>query len=522
MGFDWALVLSLLLTAFAAAAGAVFLLAVITPRATSAKASVFSGPEAPATLFVFDGEVLIDASPSGRALLAAAPFRGSAWQRLMGFLESRFPQIGERLAHLDVEGRVALNGTQSDGERPLFLLAEWHSGLARITLSDPDAEGMTNLADPLTLRAMEEELRLLRGTVSQAPLPIWLENDAGEVIWANTGYLALARSLLGPEQDFSWPLPRLMKRKGDERQRVRAGGSNWYDLHVRPADGGAMVFALPIDALVEAESQLRDFTQTLTKTFAHLPIGLAVFDRQRELVLFNPALLDLTGLPADFLSSRPLLFHVLDRMRDRQMIPEPKDYAEWRQKIIDLEKQVAAGLYMETWTLPGGQTYRVIARPHPDGALAMLFEDISTEMTRTRRFRADLELGQSVVDAMEEAIAVFSPAGSLVMSNLAYSLLWLHDPAGSAGVESGIGALAAYWRIRSAPSTIWAEAENFVAGQGQREPWEGEVRLNDGRLLACRVAPLSGGATMIAFRVVQSDDTLVLAPQFQRARIAQG
>jgi len=51
----------------------------------------------------------------------------------------------------------------------------------------------------------------------------------------------------------------------------------------------------------------RNFVQTLTKTFAQLSIGLAIFNRERQLVLFNPALIDLTALPADFLTGRPHL-----------------------------------------------------------------------------------------------------------------------------------------------------------------------------------------------------------------------
>jgi hypothetical protein len=42
-----------------------------------------------------------------------------------------------------------------------------------------------------------------------------------------------------------------------------------------------------------------------------------------------------------------------------------------------LEEEAASGLFEETWSLPGGQTYRVIGRPHPNGALAFMFEDIS-------------------------------------------------------------------------------------------------------------------------------------------------
>lgn len=517
MTHDWVLGLSLGLTAFAAALAGAALLAYLAPRTRGG--SIFAHGAGDGALFVFDGEALVDASPEGRALLAAAPVRGNPWQRLMAFLAPRFPDLDRRLGSIATEGRFVLNGAEADGaQTPMTLIAEWRSGLLRIQVADPDTDGLAGLSDPLTLRAMDEELRLLRGTVAQAPLPIWLESDEGAVVWANTAYLALSRSLLGPEPEISWPLPRVMAVKSAATQRVRAGASSWFEAHVKPADGGRMVYALPIDGLIEAEASLRDFTQTLTKTFAHLPIGLAVFDRRRRLALFNPALTDLTGLPVDFLAAQPLLFHVLDRMRERQMLPEPKDYVEWRQRIIDLEKAAAAGLYMETWNLPGGQTYRVIARPHPDGALAMLFEDISTETTRVRRFRADLELGQSVIDAMEEAVVVFSPSGQLVMSNASYTRLWGHDPAASMAGDSAIGAMADYWRARSAPTMVWSEAEDFVARLEDRLGRQSEIRLTDGRLVDCRFVPLAGGATMIGFGLRRAEEVKPVKAVFARAQ----
>ena len=262
---------------------------------------------------------------------------------------------------------------------------------------------------------------------------------------------------------------------------------------------------------MQAEASLRDFMQTLAKTFAHLPIGLAIFDQNRKLALFNPALLDLTTLPPDMLALKPTLFSFLDALRERQMIPEQKDYPSWRRMMLALEKAASSGLYQETWSLPGGQTYRVIGRPHPNGALALMFEDISTEMTRNRRYRADLELGQAVIDSMTDAIAVFSQAGQLVMTNAAYAELWGHDPVETVGSE-GIAQLCAHWSERTAPSPIWAEAERFSASLGDRKPWSGEARLMDGRLLSCRFAPLTGGATLVLFRVALPDEAARVDP----------
>ncbi len=115
MGFDWALGASVLLTALLAAMTGIWFLALIARNTARDSRSVFQDTHRSDTLFVFDGETLIDASPAGRALLSAAPMRGSAWQRLMGFLALRFPQIDTRLANLQTEGRIALNGSTGSG-----------------------------------------------------------------------------------------------------------------------------------------------------------------------------------------------------------------------------------------------------------------------------------------------------------------------------------------------------------------------------------------------------------------------
>jgi hypothetical protein len=163
-----------------------------------------------------------------------------------------------------------------------------------------------------------------------------------------------------------------------------------------------------------------------------------------------------------------------------------------------VEEEAVLGLFEETWSLPGGQTYRVIGRPHPNGALAFMFEDISTEMLRTRRYRADLEMGQSVIDAVEEGVAVFSQGGQLAMSNLAYAQLWNHDPAVLLS-DAGIGTLCAWWRDHSAPTLLWDDATDFVTALGDRTAWDGEIRLLDGRLVTCKFRPLTGGATLVTF-----------------------
>lgn len=508
MEVNWAFGLGLGITAILASLGGLFLLVAFQGTRTRPKSSIFEDRQR-GTLFLFDGEALVDCTPGGRAVLAASPAPGGAWSKLLAHLSVNFPDLDQKLALLPTEGSITL-ASEDDIGLPLLLQAELRGGLTHITLIDPETDGTASRQDPMTHRAMTEELAFLRSMLAKAPMLAWREREDGDVVWANANYILKAADLLPQGKDLSWPLPRLFEKTAisqgarGQRQTLRFpdGSAAWFDL-VSMADGaGRRVYAIPADAAVQAEVTLRDFMQTLTKTFAHLPIGLAIFDSHRQLQLFNPALLDLTGLPPDFLSMRPSLLSVLDALRDRSMVPEPKDYRGWRRQIMDLERAATSGVYEETWSLPGGQIYKVIGRPHPNGALALMLEDISNEVSRTRRYRADLELGQAVIDSMDEAIAVFSETGQLVMTNASYARLWGHDP--SEDLSGGtIRVLSAHWRQQSAPNKVWSEVEDFVGIIGDRENWSGEARLLDGRMISCRFRPLSGGATLVGFSIVQ-------------------
>lgn len=337
------------------------------------------------------------------------------------------------------------------------------------------------------VRRMADARRQAEKAAEKAAFPIWRLDSKGRVTWSNAAF----RNLLDAEPHGSAPgAPARV-------QSTRDGKARWFATMMQDGTG----LAYPIDDLIEAEANLRDMVQSMARTFAQLPTGLAIFDRSRHLQSFNPALADLTGLPPAFLSRRPSLLAMLDAMRDRSMVPEPKDWKSWRRQIADMERAAASSQFDETWTLPGGQTYRVTGRRHLDGGLALMIDDISTEIIRNRRFRADLDLCQAVIDRMEEGIAVFSITGQLVLSNAAYATLWGHDPAMRL-VAVSFANLLSHWRAGSAPTGLWAEVEEYFGTLDSRLPWQSEARLLDGRLISCRFAPLTDGAVLVGFRPV--------------------
>ncbi|MBN8632892.1 MAG: PAS-domain containing protein [Rhodobacterales bacterium] len=502
MAGEWSMAFGMVLTTFLVALSALLFLAAWQSRRPVSLPSIFE--ESPSRVtFLFDGERLVDASPAARALLPDGE-DSRAWARLVARFGHDFPNLSGCLAALPRVGQLQVP-SQPGSSPALVMTAEYLSGLTRLTVEDGQSVRAAGRGDAATAAALQQEVMAQRGILSRAPVLMWKEAPDGAVIWANHAYLIRAVELLPEGEDLSWPLPKLFDQAEAGQARLpriklqMPSGPEWFDLVRMPQGEETLSYALAADKAVQAESALREFMQTLTKTFADLPIGLAIFDRSRALQMFNPALADLTTLAPEMLIARPTLNAFLDAMRARAMIPEPRDYRSWRRQLARLEEEATMGIFEETWSLPGGQTYRVIGRPHPNGALAFMFEDISNEMLRTRRYRADLELGQSVIDAVEDAVAVFSPGGQLVMSNHAYAQLWQHDPQVLLS-EASIATLCAWWRDHAAPTLLWDDATEFVTSAGDRTPWEGDVRLLDGRLISCRFRPLTGGATLIVFR----------------------
>lgn len=512
---------ALVLTALTISVVALYVLSLLDP-AKDQKLRNQTSREKDSVVFLFNDQTLADATPAGRQILGAIPKQGSGsdWQHLSHALESRFPNLTEQVGELAELGKLTIPSI--DGAHRIE--AEWREGLARIQLSSDDTSDTAPVVDRMSFDAMQNELEGLRATAQHVPVMIWREDANGKITWANKSYLDQATDPSALDGVASWPPQKLFDRprleeakslEGPRRVAVQLpadGKRHWFELYDAALGDETVLTAIPVDRVVNAEKSRTEFVTTLTKTFAHLPIGLAIFDRKRQLSLFNPALTDILAMSASFLVGQPTLFTFLDRLREKRMMPEPKDYVSWRQQMTDLESAAVNGTYEETWSLPTGQTYRVTGRPHPDGAVAFLFEDITSEISLTRRFRRELEMGQSALDCIEDAIAIFSPGGVLSMSNAAYTKLWGNDP--STTLEDiNLGDAIRTWRTTAGDTPVWRMLKEFVAAHGERQSWTDRIALLDGRQLECQFTPMVRGATMARFQLRPAQRDLQSPPK---------
>lgn len=459
-------------------------------------------------IFIFRDGQLIDCSDPARKLLtsiedsAGSGRKAAEWAALLSYLAPKFPDLDDALAGLASSGRVEMCSAAGDG---LMLTARFHKGLTELRLDDTAAEGALLAIDRLSYDALQTEVKTLRAVARHSPTLIWKTDPDGHVVWANKAYITAVQQGFAASSDLTWPLPALFKMPAESREGrislVRDETVHWF-AHSHVADGVCELhYAMAIDETVQSEAARQQTLQTLTRTFASLPIGLALFDAERRLQVFNPALVDLTGMDPTFLTARPSFEQILYTLRENRLLPEPKDFRDWRREIIEMEKAAETGEYAEEWCLDGGRIFHVTGRPQPNGAIALFIEDVTTEAALTRSFRSEIDVVHKVLDGLKEGIAVFGMSGQALLANDAYVQLWQTDPCAKLS-DGGLGQAISYWSDRCEPTTFWARLAEFVSQVDSVEEITGTATLRGGMPMAMRARRLAGGAFMLGFQTM--------------------
>lgn len=463
--------------------------------------------------YLINGSSVKPLTEPGRALLDGLGGTGGRLASLTGHLAAARPGLQAELEALVLYGTAFRHHCPRGDGTAVEIIGEPRGGAAFLSIRPASEEARALKDAEAALERCQGELGFLRDVLDRAPVLAWSQGPDGQVAWANATYRDSFDAPSGDLPDhritnaFGHVLEEvpLTARGADSRRRVSvsARGSaeaHWYEVSQSAGPSGETLgFALAADDLVAAEASLRRFVETLTETFAHLPIGLAVFDKNRRLGLFNPALTDLVKIDAVWLAGRPSLRDFLERLRETRQMPEQKDFASWRRKLGELEEGARSGTYEENWQLPSGKIFRVTGRPHPQGALAFLFEDISTAIILERKYRSELELSQATLDRISEAVAVFNASGMLVFVNSAFEALWGLDP--MARLDGpGVAEMAAIWSERCRPSPVWSRLTEFTTAAEARTSWNETVETLDGRQLHLLVAPLPDASALMVFR----------------------
>ena len=396
------------------------------------------------------------------------------------------------------------------------LIGEPAGGVIRLILRDAelldvklkDAAERISAADT-ALMAHQWEQVTLGGLIGEAPIIAWNRTAEGEVNWSG-GEIKVRNSAIQAAQAVDLIVARTKLNRvpvlagQPQKSRIEIvvnDGADTVSLHVLEIirqDGTRIGFATDAGTAASAERTLTRFVQTMTETFAHLTVGLAIFDRNQTLALFNPALVQMWQVEPTWLARRPSLRDIIDELRSTRRLPELQDFHKWRSRILSLFENTEAADYEELWHLADGSNVRVLARPHPHGSLAFIFDDVTERVRLEQRYRHSIDLRRATLDRLQESVAVFGANGLLQFVNQAFHEIWGTD---GESVYAAMHArqLIALCEKLTVDTNLWPRLHNFITGEDSRRAWSEKVQMGSGRRLAARVAPLPDGSTMVVF-----------------------
>ena len=257
----------------------------------------------------------------------------------------------------------------------------------------------------------------------------------------------------------------------------------------------ARLFELETE-IAASKDTLKRFTETLSTTFAHLSGGLAIFDADKSLYLFNPALSDLLDLDPVWLAKRPSIADFISMLREKRHLPEKKNFLEWRRLLTDLKDTGHQKSYDDEWVLPDGRVFHVTGQPHTRGAVAFLFEDISAQVAIERQHRLEMSLNQSVLNALPDAVLVVNTSGAVKFTNTALGNLF-----GAEFCETLVGCgISELPESNLMASDFWLKLKTYAATSKRLVPWQHLLTAEGGDKIRADVSALPTGAALVVFK----------------------
>jgi len=352
-----------------------------------------------------------------------------------------------------------------------------------------------------------DEQSLEKSILNSAPAILWIEQNE-EIVWSNKAFdklvMRLGKSIRVSDFDFYRELTVGSRGIRADLQTPNPDRMLYFNLTKHELKYGTLYIAVSAKDAVIAEKDRTRFVQTLSETFGHLPIGMAVFDKDRDLSMFNPALSELLDLNTLWLTQRPSLRDFLDRLHDKGAIPEPRNFKSWRDQILDMETSAQSGTFSDDWHLPNDRILRVSGRPHPAGAVAFVFEDITRVTATEREYRIELERLYAVMDLLNSAVLVFDASGNVSLANDAFDQLWGTDLSNTLSTVSATE-VSKILGQECLPTRVLGEIRDFVLTHEERGSWKSDLVLKNGSVLDVHAVPLSTGYSLIEFQLSQTE-----------------
>jgi len=411
--------------------------------------------------------------------------------------------------HLEAEGRAI-------GGRAVLRLRQ-ATGI-RAELADLKAKHAALVRDTETTRAF----------LSALPMPVWVRDGGGRLSWVNPAY-ARAADQAAPRDAVTAGAEFLDATDRKEVAKVRGAGTAFsgrlaaiaagarriFDVVDMPTGQGSAGLAVDVTELESVRADLIREMDTHKRTLDQLVTAVAIFDSSKRLVFYNESYRQLWELDPAFLDGLPSDSDILDRLREKRMLPEQPNFREWKRHVHEVYQATVMEPRSQFWHLPGGRTLRVIQNPDPSGGVTYVFDDVTEQLQLESRVNALANVQRETLDNLEEAVAVFGTDGRLSLNNPAFVSLWSLDEKPLAD-RPHIDEVASWCAPYAKDAAVWTAIKTAVAAIAENRI-QRSLRLErkDTTVLDIVTSPLPDGGTLVTFRNVTDEAALEKAARIK-------
>lgn len=317
-----------------------------------------------------------------------------------------------------------------------------------VSLGEEDRQSLL-----VRLRSMSDEAARLRAILDTIPIPIWLRDDALNVIMANRSFL----DAVGLNERNNSPADGDRELVSGEAVRelramasvARAAGEfrsgTWHtvingqrrliEISENPIASKLQMetcfhtvgFAQDITRLENLRQETEQHTSSHVSVLERLSTAVAIFGADTRLIFHNPSFAHLWKLDASWLAmTSPDYAEVLERQRLNRLLPEVADYPAFRERELS-RFQSLINPFEDLLHRPDGRTLRRVLSPHPLGGLLATYEDVTDRLSVEARLRDFMRLHADFVETLSESVGIFDGNGHLSWANTAFFSLWQLD-----------------------------------------------------------------------------------------------
>ncbi len=332
-------------------------------------------------------------------------------------------------------GKAFNIGIKTTGGELLEVDGRTAGGLATMRFKPLVGERRHNTELVHEVRKLSKQVQRLSAILDSAPLPVWLKDEDGKIVWVNDNYIravegtsvedVLQRTTMLVTDEQMQPVGEDEKVPDGmigRAQIVYGGVKHSLDLYEIKTGSDIVCFAIDMTELSETQKELALHIKAHASILDKLATAITIFGPDQRLRFYNSAYAQLWDLDTDWLDSKPSDGEIIDRLRLERKLPEQANFKNWKSEYLSAYKTIEPR--EEWWHLPDGRSLRIVAEQHPFGGVTYLNENVTEKLSLESKYNALIDVQRETLDNLEEAIALYGADGKLQLYNQAFARFW--------------------------------------------------------------------------------------------------